>query len=102
MDPGFPRGTVVLALEERQRGKSWGIAGDLKTGALCQSVLSTELRLQIPLTPVGSFLNSSIVTHGTNCFCCLVAQSCLTLCDSMDCSLPGSSVHAISQTGIPE
>ena len=22
-----------------------------------------------------------------------VAQSCLTLCDRMDCSLPGSSVH---------
>ena len=25
----------------------------------------------------------------------LVAQSCLTLCDPMDCSLPGSSVHGI-------
>ena len=29
---------------------------------------------------------------------CLVAQSCLTLCNPMDCSLPGSSVHGISQT----
>ena len=27
---------------------------------------------------------------------CLVAQSCLTLCDPMDCSLPGSSVHGDS------
>ena len=27
----------------------------------------------------------------------LVAQSCLTLCDPMDCSLPGSSVYGISQ-----
>ena len=27
---------------------------------------------------------------------CLVAQSCLTLCDLMDCSLPGSSVHGDS------
>ena len=26
-------------------------------------------------------------------FCVLVAQSCLTLCDPMDCSAPGSSVH---------
>ena len=26
-----------------------------------------------------------------------VAQSCLTLCDPMDCSPPGSSVHGISQ-----
>ena len=24
---------------------------------------------------------------------CLVGQSCLTLCNHMDCSLPGSSVH---------
>ena len=24
-----------------------------------------------------------------------VAQSCLTLCDPMDCSLPGSSVHGL-------
>ena len=28
------------------------------------------------------------------------AQSCLTLCDPMDCSPPGSSVHGISQAGI--
>ena len=32
----------------------------------------------------------------------LVAQSSLTLCDPMDCSLPGSSVHAISQARILE
>ena len=30
------------------------------------------------------------------CCCCLVAQSCLTLCDPMDCSPPGSSVHGDS------
>ena len=29
--------------------------------------------------------------------CWLVPQSCLTLCDHMDCSPPGSSVHGISQ-----
>ena len=27
---------------------------------------------------------------------CLIAQSCLTVCDAMHCSLPGSSVHADS------
>ena len=27
---------------------------------------------------------------------CLVTQSCPTLCDPMDCSLPGSSVHGDS------
>ena len=30
------------------------------------------------------------------------AQSCLTLCNPMDCSPPGSSVHEISQAGILE
>ena len=29
--------------------------------------------------------------------CCLVAKSCPTLCDGIDCSLLGSPVHGISQ-----
>ena len=29
--------------------------------------------------------------------CVLVSQSCLTLCDPMDCSPPGSPVHRILQ-----
>ena len=33
---------------------------------------------------------------------CLVAKSCPTLCNPMDCSLPGSSVHGISQARTPE
>ena len=34
--------------------------------------------------------------------CVLVTQSCLTLCNPTDCSLPGSSVHGISQARILE
>ena len=34
------------------------------------------------------------------CCCCLVARSCPTLCDPLDCSLPGSSVHGILQARI--
>ena len=33
---------------------------------------------------------------------CLVVQSCPTLCDPMNCSLPGSSVHGILQARILE
>ena len=33
---------------------------------------------------------------------CSVAQSCLTLCDPMDCSPPGSSVYGIFQARILE
>ena len=37
-----------------------------------------------------------------SCVCVLVGQSCLTLCDPVDYSLPGSSVHGILQTRIPK
>ena len=37
-----------------------------------------------------------------NCCCCWIAKSCLTLCDPMDCHLPGSSAHGISQARILE
>ena len=36
------------------------------------------------------------------CVCVLVAQSCLTLCDPMDCSPQGSFVHRILQARILE
>ena len=35
-------------------------------------------------------------------WCVLVTQSCLTLCDPLDCSPPGSSVHGILQATILE
>ena len=44
---------------------------------------------------ITCFLASSVCA-------CLVAQSCLTLCDPMDCSPPGSSVHGILQARILE
>ena len=44
-----------------------------------RSALSTEL----------SALCCSVNSH----CCCSVAQSCLTLCDPMDCSMPGLPVH---------
>ena len=36
------------------------------------------------------------------CVCVLVTQSCPTLCDLMDCSPPGSSVHGTLQARILE
>ena len=33
---------------------------------------------------------------------CFIAQSCLTLCDPMDCSSPGSSAHGILQARVWE
>ena len=36
------------------------------------------------------------------CYYCFVARSCPTLCNPMDCSPPGSSVHGIFQARILE
>ena len=41
--------------------------------------------------------NSGKIIYAQWCMC---AQSCLTLCDSVDCSPPGSSVHGILQARI--
>ena len=47
---------------------------------------------------LGSFQVLSVMT----CYCCLVTKSCLTLCDPLDCSPPGSSVHGVLQVRILE
>ena len=56
------------------------------------SSLRTESKTNSFLCPSISYL----------IFKCLVAQSCMTLCNCMDCNLPGSSVHGIFQTRILE
>ena len=50
---------------------------------------------------------SILITHFPNSVICVLpfvyrAQSCPTLCDPVDCSPPGSSVHRIPQTRILE
>ena len=52
--------------------------------------LSGELPPSLPTSPSWA----SFSAHTT--VLCLAAQSCLTLCDPMDCSPPGSSVHGDS------
>ena len=53
---------------------------------LCPQICS--LHLCLSFCPANRF-NSTIFLDSI----CLVAQSCLTPCDSMDCSPPGSSIH---------
>ena len=43
---------------------------------------------------VSIFICVSFYQHWKGCVCvCVCAQSCLTLCDPLDCSSPGSPVH---------
>ena len=65
-------------------------------------------KVQTPLEDLWMFSTFSAHTHGSHrgCVCVgvcvLVTQSYPTLCDPMDCSPSGSSVHGILQTRIVE
>ena len=48
------------------------------------------------------FLSSSFLYTEEYFLSAISLQSCLILCDPMDCSLPDSSVHGILQARIPE
>ena len=54
------------------------------------------------VTPVTVFAKANRNVCVCVCVCVLVTQSCLTLCDRMDCNQQGSSVHGILQARILE
>ena len=47
-------------------------------------------------------IKSSFKPYDVVCWCFLITKSCLTLCNPMDCSTPGSSVYGIFQAKILE
>ena len=55
--------------------------------------------LSFPPGPLCFFLPIFLSSF---CVCLLVTRSCPTLCDPMDCTQPGSSVHGILQARILE
>ena len=55
----------------------------------------------LPTFSIGRSLSHQC-SSSEGCMCVLVAQQCLILCDPMDCSPPGSSVHKILQARILE
>ena len=57
----------------------------------------------LPVLPEGaSWPSVPALTFSQLCLCVLVAQPYPTLCDPIDCSPPGSSVHGILQARILE
>ena len=73
---------AVLSLHQRVWGQS---EGPRDVGAIPEHPGKTQ-------EPNSSHLMSDLCCA----VFCLAAQSCLTLCDPLDCSLPGSSVHGDS------
>ena len=81
---------------------------DLITGIVgLQNMLNSQTRLS-SMPRSWPQLENRILRHwmetsgGMHCCCYWVAKSCLTLCDPVDCSLPGSSVYGTSQARILE
>ena len=55
-----------------------------------------EAVVVLPGVATSLFINKKFkisVLISKICFCCSVAQSCLTRCNPMDCSTPGLPVH---------
>ena len=48
------------------------------------------------------YCHSAYLTYMQSAMLCLVTQLCPTLCNPMDCSLPASSIHGVSQARILE
>ena len=73
----------------------------MSSGSVLPLLVPTSLVHLFPqldhLIPTGTF-NPSSAPRRALFFCCAQSlQSCPTLCDPMDCSTPGSSVHGILQ-----
>ena len=69
------------------------------TGLGCHFLLQGIFPTQgLKLYVLHGWANALPLTHLKS----VVAQSCPTLCDPTDCSLPGSSVHGMLQAGILE
>ena len=66
--------------------------------------VTTEGKIVDGLAPMHIYRRfiHRIADHPCLLHACMHAQSCLTLCNPMDCSPPGFSVHGISQAKILE
>ena len=65
-----------------------------------KSLYSLLLLFDLLLLDVSEIFG--FVLYQLMCVCAKLFQLCVTLCDSMDCSPPGSSVHGILQARILE
>ena len=64
---------------------------------MMSTVTILEMRGKNHLYSEENLVHNTQVCTFNVCVCVLVAQSCSTLCDPVDCILPGSSVRGILQ-----
>ena len=81
-----------------------------RKGCWLPPCILTDPRLNSVNVPIYSIsiTSSRVICHSfltglpNMCLCAKLLQSCPTLCNPMDCSLPGSCVHGILQARIQE
>ena len=95
-------GAFLASWPEGERyGRQWGMSeGPRERMSWSKLKAETEIEIRKWQCKEGQGLDCSkrIYIHTS----CKLLQSCLTLCDPMDHSLPGSSVHGILQARILE
>ena len=99
--PGFPVQHQLPACSNSRPSSQWCHP------TILLSVVPFSSCLQSSPTSGSSPLSQFFASNGQNIIVKVkseseVVQSCPTLCDPMDCSLPGSSVHEILQARILE
>ena len=105
--PRVLRGLVICvhpAMHPGKRSKAGGYARS--TSPLCLKLIcTTAASFIIPDPNLPQTLTDLVVRRQHQIFVCVRAKSLQlhpTLCDPMDCSLPGCSVHGVLQAGILE
>ena len=86
----------LVSLEEEIATHSSTLAGETPWIEESGRLWSMGSQSQTPLSDFTSTSFPGIESESE------VAQSCLTLCDPMDCSSPGSSIHGIFQARVLE
>ena len=87
-DPHIPGWRIKLVMEKRNTRRK---------------LAQTEVECELPWRYLEGIISLDVQLHTCVCMCVHVCtrvhslQSCPILCDPMDCSPPGSSVHGILQ-----
>ena len=98
--PGFSVRGILQARILEWVAISFSRASSLSRDQTCVCLLHWQSR-SVPLAPPRLHTHTHIHIH-TGTHACSVNQLCPTLCNPMGSSLPGSSVHGISQARIME
>ena len=86
----------TLRSTELKRARDWELAGCKQPWGLRMGDLSLLFHRDLFSRLEDTILPSLPLRFFTRAVLCLVAQSCPTLCDPMNCSPPGASVHGDS------